>query len=171
MDKRAEDSNASPADLGRSLCAQCRGRFDGLGAARYRAEEEHASLCFKKSITCRNYAMERRPSHPFTKTRAWRAFKLFYWIAVPILAVWIVGTYANNSYIDSFAACSRSNRFGGTRTSEEAQDCEQSVNSINRGVQQAAYIYYGVLALSSVALFYVIRQSTKYIIGRPDQPQ
>ena len=84
----------------------------------------------------------------FTKTRAWRVFKVIYWIAAPALALYYQST-ANFGYMAPL----------------EGYD-PAAFKIINDQAAWNARASLYSLPVVIVVLFLVIRKVTKYIVGR-----
>jgi hypothetical protein len=103
-----------------------------------------------------------RSGPPFTRTRAWRAFKLFYCIAIPPLVFLAVKTYQDaqpNPYehIDASGDVAAQMK--------EAHETFELIFKETAPVVQSMWLG---LPLVAVGLFYAIRGGIVYIIGRPD---
>lgn len=101
---------------------------------------------------------------PFTRSRAWRAFKLFYCIAVPPLVYLAVTTYINsqpNPYLSMDASGDVAAQM------KDAREMMALFQEESRPVVQSMWLG---LPLVAVELFYAIRAAVAYIIGRSEAP-
>jgi hypothetical protein len=82
----------------------------------------------------------------FTRTKGWRLFKLIYWTAAPVLALWFQST-----------------RNFGYWPPGSGNPVDLAI--LNQGAATNAKMQLAGLCIATVALFFAIRIATGYVIG------